>query len=89
MGIFRTLVFRKFTNLRRFAAGNSVFDDFIASSCLGDEMPNMPFPVGTTINVRLVTASNCATDRSPQIAYEMWREKGGALDHDLFRSAQA
>ena len=55
MGIFRTLVFRKVTNLRRFAAGNFVFDDLIAEvHVVGNEMPNMPFPVGTTMNVRLV-----------------------------------
>jgi hypothetical protein len=46
-------------------------------------MPNMPFPIGTTMNVRLV---HCFELRDGQItreiAYEMWREKGGALDHD-------
>jgi ketosteroid isomerase-like protein len=84
LGIFRTLEFRKLTNLRRFAAGNFVFDDLIAEAhVVGDEMPNMPFPVGTTMNVRLV---HCFELRDGQItreiAYEMWREKGGALDHD-------
>ena len=84
MGIFRTLAFRKITNLRRFAAGNFVFDDLIAEvHVVGNEMPNMPFPVGTTMNVRLV---HCFELRDGQItreiAYEMWREKGGALDHD-------
>ena len=84
MGIFRTLVFRKVTNLRRFASGNFVFDDLIAEvHVVGNEMPNMPFPVGTTMNVRL---AHCFELRDGQItreiAYEMWREKGGALDHD-------
>ena len=84
LGIFRTLSFRKMTNLRRFAAGNFVFDDLIAEvDVVGDEMPNLPFPVGTRMNVRLV---HCFELRDGQItreiAYEMWREKGGPLDHD-------
>jgi ketosteroid isomerase-like protein len=84
LGIFRTLVFRKLTNLRRFAAGTFVFDDQIAEvDVVGSEMPNMPFPVGTTLNVRLV---HCFELRDGQItreiAYEMWRQKGGALDLD-------
>ena len=83
-GIFRTLVFRKITNPRRFAAGNFVFDDLIAEvHVVGNEMPSMPFPVGTTMNVRLV---HCLELRDGQITreidYEMWRERGGALDHD-------
>jgi hypothetical protein len=84
LGIFRTLAFRKMTNLRRFAAGSFVFDDLIAEvTVIGNEMPNMPFPVGTTMNVRLV---HCFELRdgliTREIAYEMWREKGGALDRD-------
>jgi ketosteroid isomerase-like protein len=84
LGIFRTLVFRKMTNLRRFAAGNFVFDDLIAEvDVVGNEMPNLPFGVGTTMNVRLV---HCFELRDGQItreiAYEMWREKDGQLDHD-------
>jgi hypothetical protein len=69
----RTLVFRKITNLRRFASGNFVFDDLVAEvHVVGNEMPNMPFPVGTTMNVRLV---HCFELRDGQItreiAYEM------------------
>ncbi len=84
LGIFRTLAFRKMTNLRRFASGNFVFDDLVAEAdVVGNEMPNLPFPVGTTMNVRLV---HCFELRDGQItreiAYEMWREKGGPLDHD-------
>src|ERR1700728_3419612 len=55
MGLFRTLVFHKMTNLRRFASGNCVFDDQIAEvSIVGSEMPNMPFPIGTRVSLRLV-----------------------------------
>jgi ketosteroid isomerase-like protein len=84
LGIFRTLAFRRMTSLRRFASGNFVFDDMIAEvHVVGDEMPNMPFGVGTTMNVRLV---HCFELRDGQItreiAYEMWREKDGVLDHD-------
>jgi ketosteroid isomerase-like protein len=84
LGIFRTLVFRKLTNLRRFAAGSFVFDDLIAEvQVVGNEMPNLPFPVGSTMNVRLV---HCFELRdgliTREIAYEMWREKGGVLDRD-------
>jgi ferredoxin len=84
MGIFRTLVFHKISSLRRFASGNFVFDDQIAEvSIVGSEMPNMPFPIGTRVSLRLV---HCFELRDGQItreiAYEMWREKGGTLDLD-------
>jgi ketosteroid isomerase-like protein len=84
MGIFRTLVFHKMTSLRRFASANFVFDDQIAEvSVVGKEMPNLPFTLGTRISLRLV---HCFELRDGQItreiAYEMWREKGGPLDHD-------
>jgi len=91
LGIFRTLAFRKMTNLRRFASGNFVFDDLIAEvDVVGNEMPNMPFPVGTTMNVRL---AHCFELRdgliTREIAYEMWREKDGALDHGAIPAGAA
>ena len=84
MGIFRTLVFQKMTHLRRFASGKFVFDDQIAEvAVVGDEMPNMPFPVGMVVSLRLVHCFELRDGRIiREIAYEMWREKGGALDHD-------
>lgn len=84
MGIFRTLVFRKMTSLRRFATTKYVFDDQIAEVyVVGNEMPNLPFPVGTLISLRLV---HCFELRdgliTKEIAYEMWREKGSSIDVD-------
>lgn len=84
LAIFRTLTFHKMTSLRRFASGQFVFDDQIADvSVVGNEMPNMPFSAGTRVNLRLV---HCFELRDGQIkreiAYEMWREKGGVLDRD-------
>jgi hypothetical protein len=54
MRIFRMLVFRKITNLRRFAAGNFVFDDPIAgvhvvgSECGALDHDAIPVGAGVT-----------------------------------------
>ena len=54
MGIFRTVKYNKATALRRFATEEYVFDDQIADvEIVGDEMPNLGFPVGSRLNVRI------------------------------------
>ncbi len=53
MGIFRTVKYIKATALRRFATEEYVFDDQIADvEIVGDEMPNLGFPVGSRLNVQ-------------------------------------
>ncbi len=84
LGIFRTLVFHKMTSLRRFATEDFVFDDMIAEvTVVGDEMPNLPYPIGTRLNMRLVHCFEMQDGKIVrEIAYEMCREKDGPLDHD-------
>lgn len=84
LAIFRTLSFNSMTALRRFAAGDLVFDDAVCDvTVIGDEMPNMPFPIGTRVSLRLVHCFELADGLiTKEIAYEMWREKGGPLDLD-------
>ena len=84
--IFRTLVYRKTLGLRRFATENFVFDDQIGHVyVVGDPslMPNMPFPKGTEVYVRLV---HCFQLRdgliTREIAYELWRELDSEIAHD-------
>lgn len=84
-GIFKTLVYDKTIALRRFATEEFVFDDQIAYvTVTGDEMPNLPYKVGTQMSVRLV---HCFQMRDGKIAretaYEMWRELGSPEDHDF------
>ncbi len=82
--IFRTVRFHKTTSLRRFATEQFVFDDQIAEvSVVGDRMPNLPFPLGTRMNVRLVHCFEMRDGRiAREIAYELWREAGSTVDHD-------
>lgn len=84
LGIFRTLQFHSLTSLRRFATENFVFDDAIADvTVVGDEMPNLPFPVGTRVSARIVHCFELKDGKiTKEIAYEMWREDGGPLVND-------
>lgn len=84
MGIFRTLQFHSMTSLRRFATENFVFDDAIAEvTVVGDEMPNLPFGIGTRISARIVHCFELKNGKiTKEIAYEMWREAGGTLVND-------
>ncbi|MBO0853881.1 MAG: nuclear transport factor 2 family protein [Nocardia sp.] len=84
MGIFRTLQFHSLTSLRRFATENFVFDDAIADvTVIGDEMPNLPFGIGTRVNARIVHCFELEDGKiTKEIAYEMWREAGGPLVND-------
>ncbi|TDM68031.1 hypothetical protein CEF00_13000, partial [Lactobacillus crispatus] len=53
--IFRSVVYHRTTPLRRFATETFVFDDQVAVATLvSDEMPSVPFPVGTRMSVRLL-----------------------------------
>ncbi|WCP15985.1 hypothetical protein sphantq_04477 (plasmid) [Sphingobium sp. AntQ-1] len=77
-GIFRTVTYRSFIPLRRFATEQFVFDDQIAHlTVVGDEMPNLPYPKGTDMSVRLAHVFEMKDGKIVrEIAYEMWR-KGG------------
>lgn len=84
MNIFKTLVIDKTIALRRFATEEFVFDDQIAHvTVVGDQMPNLPFPIGTKMSVRLVHCFQMRDGKiAREIAYEIWREMGSAIDHD-------
>ena len=77
-GIFRTIAYRKVIPLRRFATEQFVFDDQIGHvTVVGDEMPNMPYPVGTEMSVRLAHVFEMKDGKIlREIAYEMWRKEG-------------
>jgi len=77
-GIFRTVVYRSFIPLRRFATEQFVFDDQIAHlTVIGDQMPNLPYPEGTEMSVRLAHVFEMKDGKIVrEIAYEMWRKEG-------------
>jgi ketosteroid isomerase-like protein len=82
--IFKTLVYDKTIALRRFATEDFVFDDQIAHvTVVGDRMPNLPFPVGAKMSVRLVHCFQMRDGKiAREIAYETWRERDSAIDND-------
>lgn len=83
-GIFQTVAYRSTVPLRRFATEQFVFDDQIAHvTVVGDAMPNLPFGEGTKMSVRLVHLFEMKDGKIvKEIAYEMWREEGSAIDND-------
>ncbi|WP_228798294.1 nuclear transport factor 2 family protein [Nocardia nova] len=84
MDIFETLVYDKTIALRRFATEDFVMDDQIAHvTVVGDKMPNLPYPIGTKMSVRLVHCFQMRDGKiAREIAYEMWREIDSAEDND-------
>jgi hypothetical protein len=79
-GIFRTVDYRRVVPLRRFATEQFVFDDQIGHiTIVGNEMPNIPYPVGSELAVRLTHLFEMKDGKIVrEIAYEMWREEGAA-----------
>ena len=77
-GIFRTVQYRKVIPLRRFGTEKFVFDDQIGFvTIVGNDMPNLPFPVGSELSVRLSHVFEMRDGKIVrEIAYEMWREEG-------------
>src|SRR3954447_17668603 len=77
-GIFRTVAVHSFTTLRRFATEQYVFDDQVGDvTVVGDEMPNLPYPKGTKMSVRLAHVFEMKDGKIvKEIAYEIFREKG-------------
>jgi ketosteroid isomerase-like protein len=84
LAIFRTVRYNKTTALRRFATETCVFDDQLADvEVVGDEMPNLHFPIGTRLSARLVHCFELHDGKiTREIAYELLREFGGPDDHD-------
>jgi hypothetical protein len=76
--IFRTVAYRRVVPLRRFATEQFVFDDQIGHvTVVGNEMPNIPYPVGAKLAVRLTHLFEMKDGKIiREIAYEMWREEG-------------
>jgi hypothetical protein len=76
--IFRTVAYRRVVPLRRFATEQFVFDDQIGHvTVVGNEMPNIPYPVGAELAVRLTHLFELKDGKIVrEIAYEMWREEG-------------
>jgi hypothetical protein len=85
LDIFNTVHWNRSTTLRRFATEDFVFDDQIADlSVVGDGMPNLGFPPGAHISMRLVHCFEMKDGKiAREIAYEISREYGGSLDHDI------
>jgi ketosteroid isomerase-like protein len=83
-GIFNTLVFDKTIALRRFATEDFVLDDQIAHvTVTGDQMPNLPFPIGAKMSVRLVHCFQMRDGKiAREIAYEIWRGLDSPEDND-------
>ena len=77
-GIFRTVGYRKIIPLRRFATEKFVFDDQVAHITLvGNDMPNVPYPPGSELCVRLAHVFEMKDGKIVrEIAYEMWRKEG-------------
>jgi ketosteroid isomerase-like protein len=84
--IFQVLAYRKTVALRRFATERFVFDDQVAYLKVVGEptlMHNFPFPHGTEVSVRLVHCFEMRDGRiAREIAYEIWRKVGSAVDSD-------
>jgi hypothetical protein len=76
--IFRSVAYRRVVPLRRFATEQFVFDDQVGHVTLvGNEMPNIPYPVGAELAVRLTHLFEMKDGKIVrEIAYEMWREEG-------------
>jgi hypothetical protein len=76
--IFRTVAYRRVVPLRRFATEQFVFDDQIGHvTVVGNEMPNIPYPIGAELAVRLTHLFEMKDGKIVrEIAYEMWREEG-------------
>jgi len=83
-GIFRSVKFNKTTTLRRFATVEYVFDDQIADvEIVGDEIPNLGFPIGSRLSVRLTHLFYMRDGKiRREIAYEGFRAWGGPTDRD-------
>jgi ketosteroid isomerase-like protein len=84
LGIFRSIKYNKTTALRRFATETSVFDDQLADvEVVGDEMPNLHYPVGSRLSARLVHCFELRDGKiTREIAYELLRDFGGPDDKD-------
>ncbi|MCE0764908.1 nuclear transport factor 2 family protein [Pseudonocardia kujensis] len=84
MAIFRTVHFNRTITLRRFATETHVFDDQLCDlTVVGDEMPNLGFPPGARISMRLVHCFEMKDGKiAREIAYEMSRPYGGPADFD-------
>lgn len=84
LDIFRTARYYKTTSLRRFATERFVFDDQVSEvEVIDAKTPNLPYPVGTRMSVRL---AHCFEMKDGEIvreiAYEIYREAGSDQDHD-------
>ena len=76
--IFKTVRYKKVVPLRRFATEKFVFDDQVAwVEIVSDLMPNLPYPPGSDLCVRLAHVFEMEDGKIVrEIAYEMWREDG-------------
>ena len=84
LGIYRTLKMHSHTQLHRFATEEWVFDDCIfVGTLVGDEMENVPFPVGTKVSMRLIHAFQIRDGKiCRENAYEIWRKAGDVTVND-------
>jgi hypothetical protein len=74
--IFGSMKIHKITNLYRFATEEWVFDDSIFEwTIVGDGFTNCPYPVGTTVSIRLLHAFQLRDGMvCRENGYEIWRD---------------
>lgn len=88
--LFKAVVYEEVFHLRRFATEDYVLDDqVIHLTKVADLIPNHDFPVGSKLSVRLVHCFEMRDGRiKREIAYELWRERGGKHDLDDLENAE-
>jgi hypothetical protein len=65
--IFRTVAYRRVVPLRRFATEQFVFDDQIGHvTVVSNEMPNIPYPVGAELAVKVGPLQSAASAQGIQ-----------------------
>lgn len=86
LSIFETIRLHGYVPLRRFATERFVFDDHISDeTVVGDPsgIPHLPFAKGSRMSTRMAHVFEMRDGRiAREIAFELWRQKGGAIDND-------
>ena len=84
LDIFKSLKINKMAVLREFATERFVFHDQVVESEVVEElMPNLPYPAGTVMSIRLAHVFELRDGKIvKEIAYEIFRRAGSAQDVD-------
>lgn len=73
--VFNGVVDFKFTPVERWATPERVFDDsYVSFRIVGDAFENCPYPIGTTVDMRLIHSFHIRDGLiEREIGYEVWR----------------